>query len=57
MNRFSRHDRELLVFAICCTFVVWIYLLIHAVRIEERKVYMLDNTGTPVAVYYQEGKR
>ena len=48
-------DRRLDALMIVIVFVVWLYLLVHSLRLEERgtvfKGYTLDNSGEVVQVH------
>lgn len=45
---------------VLAVFLVWTFMLIHAVRLEEREAtrreIVLDNTGRPVEIVWQIGK-
>jgi hypothetical protein len=52
--------RAVLMLLALAVFLVWTFMLVHAVRLEEREAtqeeIVLDSDGRPVEIIWQEGK-
>lgn len=52
--------RPLLILLALAVFLVWTYMLVHAIRLETRAAtraeIMLDSDGRPVEIIWQEGR-